>query len=66
MRELTATYLDYAEANINPTDYGHCNVIVQDFLGTVDTNQHGCLGKQQGKMGSFSRIKTAQFALPEQ
>jgi len=32
VRELTSAYLDYAEANINPTDYGHCNVIVQDFL----------------------------------
>ena len=35
MRELTAAYLDYAESNINPTDYGHCNVIVQDFLGKL-------------------------------
>ena len=35
VRELTAAYLDYAETNINPTDYGHCNVIVQDFLGRL-------------------------------
>jgi len=32
-------------------------------IGRVDTNRLGYLGKQWGKMGSFSQIKTVQFAL---
>ena len=30
--ELAVEYLDFAVAKIDPTDYGHCRVIVLDFL----------------------------------
>ena len=32
VKELTAAFLDYAVANIDPTEYGHLRVIVVDFL----------------------------------
>jgi hypothetical protein len=32
VRELAAAFLDHAEVNIHPTDYGHFRMIVLDFL----------------------------------
>ena len=32
VRELSAAFLDHAKANFDRTEYGHCRIIVLDFL----------------------------------
>ena len=35
VRELTAAFLDHAKANIDPISYGHCRIVVLDFLNKL-------------------------------
>ena len=32
IRELTAAFLEHAKANIDPISYGHCRIVILDFL----------------------------------
>ena len=32
IRELTAAFLDHAKTNIDPISYGHCRIVILDFL----------------------------------
>jgi hypothetical protein len=65
LRELTAAFLDYAQANIDPVSYGHCRVVVLDFLDKlygdntpVDSFKPSCLTlvrKEMMQSGRYCR-----------
>jgi integrase len=63
VRELTAAFLDYAKANIDPISYGHCRVIVLDFLDKlygnntpVDNFKPSCLTLVRSEMIQSGRL----------
>ena len=63
VRELTAAFLDHAKANIDPISYGHCRVIVLDFLDKlygdntpVDNFKPSCLKLVRNEMIQSGRL----------